>query len=282
MSKINFLVYIDVNFIQALTGGVVVMHQLAKKIAEKGESVYMVTAPEYPHPNIKLFDINEFGEEQLQNFVVIYPQIVKGNPAKIPNVSRWFLYHSEEEIENTYHENDEYFNFGTFHTFKKKSEKILTVFNYYFDIFKNENRNRFKKFCHLIHKNTPQGGGKIFEMLNSEDLGGWKTLGCQDYLKERFNNSEYFLTYDQKSFFPVGAGLCGTKTVILNPNPNISPTEYRQQNPIQMFGVAYGWGDLSWAEKTIDLVPDYIHELDKIDNKTVDNFIKFWYSKLNM
>lgn len=279
--KLNFLVYIDVNFVSALTGGVVVMHQLSKKLAEKGENVFMITRPEYPHPNIRLADLNQISENEKKNFVVIYPQIVKGNPTKIPNVARWFLYHSDEETENTYNENDDYFNFGTFNTFRKKSEKKLTVFNYYFNIFENQKKKRKKRFCHLMHKHTPPNGEKIFETLSSEDLGNWKSLGCQDYLKEKFNQAEFFLTYDQKSFFPIAAGLCGTKTIILNPDVNLTPTEYRQQNPIQMFGVAYGWEDLDWAEKTIDLVPKYIQNLEIIDDKTVDNFIKHWYSKLN-
>ena len=59
-----------------------------------------------------------------------------------------------------------------------------------------------------------------------------------------------------------------------------SPTEYRLENPIQAFGVAYGWDDIGWANKTIDLVPNYLKELEKIDNKTVDGFIKYWENKI--
>ena len=58
-----------------------------------------------------------------------------------------------------------------------------------------------------------------------------------------------------------------------------TPTEYRLQNPIQMFGVAYGLDDISWANKTIDLARDHIQELEKIDEKSVDDFIKFWEKK---
>ena len=60
----------------------------------------------------------------------------------------------------------------------------------------------------------------------------------------------------------------------------MSPTEYRLNNQIQMFGVAYGWDDMKWANETIDFVPDYLKELEKIDNKTVDNFVTFWENKI--
>lgn len=280
LGNLNFLVYIDVNFINALTGGVVVMHQLAYKLAERGEKVKMIVNPEYSHENIEVLSLDKLSQENKEQYVVIYPQIIQNNPTEIPNVARWMLYHSELENEITYGDNDDIFNFGSFRTHIKKEVGKLTVFNYYFHIFKNENKKRKKKFCHLMHKNTPENGNKIFEYLGSEDLGNWKLMGCHDYLKEKFNEYEYFLTYDQKSFFPLAAGMCGAKTIILNPDNTFTPTEYRIQNPIQMFGVAYGWNDIFWAEKTIDFVPNYMKELEKIDNKTVDNFIKHWYSKL--
>jgi hypothetical protein len=280
---INFIVYIDVGFNQALTGGVVAMHQLAKVLAEKEQKVSMIVRPEYPHPNIyqtTMSEIQSYSDELKRNTVVIYPQIVPNNPTNIPNVVRWALYNTDNETEKTYGESDVIFNFGNFRTNRVDSEKRLTVFNYYFNIFQNQKQKRKRKFCHLLHKHTPDFGLEILKELNSEDLGFWKSLGCQDYLFERFNDHEYFLTYDQKSFFPLSAGLCGTKTIILNPDKNLTPTEYRLQNPIQMFGVAYGWEDLAWAEQTIHLVPDYLRELEKLDKKTVDSFISFWYDKL--
>jgi hypothetical protein len=95
----------------------------------------------------------------------------------------------------------------------------------------------------------------------------------------------------------LAAGLCGTKSIILNPgqqyeftgnaltvdgeyNKNITPTEYRLNNPIQMFGTAYGWDDIQWANNTIGMVKDHLVELEKIDKKTVDGFVNYWENKL--
>jgi len=61
-----------------------------------------------------------------------------------------------------------------------------------------------------------------------------------------------------------------------------TPTEYRLNNPIQMFGIAYGLDDIGWANKTIGLSTDYLKELEIIDNKTVDEFIKFWEIKTGL
>jgi hypothetical protein len=148
----------------------------------------------------------------------------------------------------------------------------------------------------MFHKNTPNDAQKFVEQFKSFDLGEWKTIGAHDYLREQFNKYEYFLTYDQKSFFTLAATLCGCKAIILNPGPSLeiadnafteseeylktyTPTEYRLNNPIQMFGIAYGIDDIGWANKTIGLSTDYLKELEIIDDKTVDDFIKFWEVK---
>lgn len=308
--KINFLLGIFTPFSRALTGGVVAMHKLAYLIASKGHNVYTFCEPEYPHENIKVIPASLVHEQgfvenyvwegfnfPLHKTVSIYPQIYRGNPFNTIHVVRWILYDTEYEIEQFYGENDVYYNYGNFKTFRKESTEELTVFNYYFNKLYKTNQGKRKTFCHILHKHTPPNGHEIFKHLNSEDLTGWKQLGAYDYLREKLNEYEYFLTYDQKSFYTLAAGLCGTKSVILNPGPSyefaknaysnseeyksiMTPTEYRLKNKIQMFGVAYGWDDLQWAEKTLDLVPDYLRELEKIDNKTVDNFVRFWEKRI--
>jgi hypothetical protein len=196
-------------------------------------------------------------------------------------------------------ENDVYFNYGNFKTFKNVPDKKLTVFNYYFDKLYVTNKESRKGFCHLGHKNTPPNGGETFKMFSSFDLGNWKTSGAFDYLREQFNKYEYFLTYDQKSFFTLAATLCGCKAIILNPGPSyelhqnayslsedygksMTPTEYRLNNPIQMYGIAYGLDDIAWANKTIDFARDHLKELEIIDNKTVDDFISYWEKKTGL
>jgi hypothetical protein len=231
--------------------------------------------------------------------ISIYPQITRQNPFNTKYVTRWILYDTQEDIESTYEIDNEYFFYGDFKTFKNVEFKQLTVFSYFFDKLYKFNQGKRKTFCHIIHKNTPPGGEEIFEKLGSFDLTNWKTSGGHEYLRDRLNEYEYMLTYDQKTFYSLAAGLCGTKTIILGAGSpyvftnnaytesedyksNMSPTEYRIRNPIQAFGVAYGWDDITWANKTIDFVPEYLKELEKIDDKTVDRFVNFWNKKLNI
>jgi len=309
-SKINFVIDIFTDFGRALTGGIVAMHKLAYELAERGHNVYMFCKPEYSHDNItqipsELVNSEGFVESYSwegfsynpHNTVSIYPQISRGNHFNTIHNVRWILYDTEWVIEQHYGDDDVYFNYGNFKTFRKVEEKKLTVFDYNFEKLYQTNFGKRKGFCHIIHKHTPPNGTEIFEKLNSFDITNWKKNGAYQYLREQFNQYEYFLTYDQKSFYTLAAGLCGCKSIILNPGPSyefagnawsdsseyqhiMTPTEYRLNNPIQMFGVAYGWDDIQWANQTVGMVRDHLLELEQIDKRTIDNFVNYWEKKL--
>jgi len=308
--KFNFVINLHHEYARAMSGGIVALQTLAYKLAERGHNVYIFCNAEYPHENIHVIPSKSVYTEgflegyewegfnyPLNTTISILPQITRGNPFNTIHTARWILYDTEWEIEKDYAADEVYFNYGNFKTFKDVPKNKLTVFNYNFDKLYQTNFGERKGFCHLIHKHTPPNGEQIFENLKSFSLNNWKTSGAYDYLREQFNQYEYFLTYDQKSFYTLAAGLCGCKSVILNagqsyefaPNAHsesneyrniLTPTEYRLENPIQMFGVAYGWDDLNWANKTIDMVPKHLRELQKIDDKTVDEFIRFWEKKI--
>ena len=171
----------------------------------------------------------------------------------------------------------------------------LSVIDYKSDIFFNENRKNRKGFCHIIHKNTPPNGEFIFNEINSTNITNWKEKGYS-YLQSLLNSYEYMVTYDHASFYTIAAIMCGCKVIILNPNGNsyealesantgtdiLLPLEFRLNFPIFMFGVAYGWDDIQWANDTIDLVPPYIEKFKEYDSITIDRFVKYWENKLNI
>jgi hypothetical protein len=309
--KLNFIVGVHVS--DPFTGGIVSLHMLAYKLAQREHNVYIFCDPLYPHKNIKKINsspskyingINTvFQWEKIQfpyrNTISIYPEITKENTYKTKHVCRWILYHTEEFIEKTYGSDDVYFNFGTFLTFDKKDNtKKLTAIDYKFNDLYIENTTERKGFCHIFHKNTPEGADEFVSRFNSTNLKDWRSKGEgeYDYLRKEFNKYEYFLTYDQKTFLSIAAVLCGCKVIILRDdkikelrenaftrseyyNNIISPTEYRLNNPLMMFGIAYGIDDIQWANKTIGFARDHLKELQKIDDKTVDQFIEYWYKK---
>ena len=284
MKKLEFIISIKVGFGEVLTGGVLVLHRLAYVLAEKGFKVTIFTNPEYPHENIvvrKDCSENNLNFDYDPTNTVIIPSFDWKNNSNLIHVSRWALYHISESLMENVDETDEIFNFGSFNIPGVIETGKLTVFDYQKEIFKNNNKKRTGKFCHILLKNNPPYAFDFIENFDSFDLSDYKMKGCFEYLAEKFNSYEYFLTFDDKTFLTTAAAMCGCKSIILCKD-DIRPEEYRRKNPIQTCGVAYGLKDLNWAEKTIDFVHDNIDSLIQSDNKTVDKFINFWQNKIQM
>tara|TARA_R110000744_G_scaffold233338_1_gene351319 strand:+ start:91 stop:1050 length:960 start_codon:yes stop_codon:yes gene_type:complete len=308
--KINFLVNIHYEFAESLTGGIVAMHYLAYLLAKEGHNVYIFCKPEYPHENIHVIKswrtqrmvgkgINSDEAEiiswesfsyQHSNTVAIYDQDIYGNWFGTHNVARWVVYTGAKKIIDGWGANDYCFTYGEQKNMRKDISlplENLIAMNMQLEHFKNE-KNRREGFCYLFHKHTSPGADKFIKELNATDLSNWKKVpNFQNYLNEEFNNHEYFICYDQLSFWPQIAALCGCKVIVMNvkDNPNAyynyntTPEEYRLENPLKKYGVAFGFGDLQHAVNTQHLVEDHLKEMDKQNLETVKNFIKFWENK---
>lgn len=280
---IEFIVCIEVNYSQVLTGGVVVLHKLAYELARRGHKVSIFTEPEYPHPNIIVRQgctTNNLNFDYNPEKTVIIPPFDWKNNSNIKNVTRWALYHITQEQMSFLDDTDEIFNFGSFEIPTTKKTSVLTTFDYHQDIFFNNKLKREKKYCHIILKNNPPFVHDVISCFGSFSLDDYKSRGCFEYLAEKFNEFEYFLTFDDKTFLTLAAAMCGCKPIILK-NNSITPFEYRERNKIQSIGVSYGMEDLEWANRTIDFVPQYVNHLIDSDNKTIDEFINFWTKKIN-
>jgi hypothetical protein len=280
----EFIISIHVGFSEVLTGGILVMHKLAYEIASRGYKVTIFTEPEYPHPNISVQ--KNCSEDSLNfdydpNTTVIIPSFYWKNNGNIKNVARWALYHINGDTTSFIDDTDEIFNFGIFKIETTKEVKKLTTIDYQKQIFYDRGNKRNGKYCHYLLKNNPVECREIISYFNSFDLNDYKSRGCFEYLADVFNEYEYFLTFDDKTFLTIAAAMCGCKPIILK-NNNINPVEFRLENPNQSVGIAYGIDDLKWSENTIGFIRKHVDYLEQCDNQTIDNFIDFWKTKIGM
>lgn len=309
--KLNFVIYCHYHFGEVLTGGIQATHYLAYQIAKKGHNVYMFTTPHYKHENIHTLKswrtqrfmedgtIGKEGErrqwEQFSyshsNTIVIYNQDTYSNPLGIPNISRWMLYTPQEHIRETWKDTDFVFTYGNHDTLKKGINEVqgeLIAMDFHLDTFKNLNNPQRKGFCHLLHKHTSPNAKLFLNELNSTSLDNWKSNGVWNYMAQEFNKHKYFITYDQLSFWPQVAALCGCIPIVMNPpkhdqicyDPSTTPKEYRTENPLKKYGVAFGFNDIQHAINTNHLVRSHLENMDNENKKTIDNFVKFWENKL--
>jgi hypothetical protein len=269
------------------------IHKLAFELANQGHYVYILNEPLYPHPNIMVIptikvehDNGWWADYNWESFsynpsrtVSIYTQITWGNPFNTIHNVRWHLDNYEPEKWDSY-KDDIIYNYGSFKIPDGVSQKSLTVFDYNLDKYYNTNNSNRKGFGYLFHKRTPEWGLDFVKKFGATEIPHYNGKQNLDYLLKEFNNYEYILTFDDKSYYTTAAALCGTKAIILNPHENLTPNEYRQLNPIQMCGVAYGMNDIKWANETIGLVRNNLLELERKDKQTINNFIEFWKSKL--
>ena len=275
-------------------GASIACHKLAYELANQGHYVYIFNKPLFPHPNIEIIPVekknkddgwwNEFHWDSfgfnLSRTVSIYTQITWGNPMNTIHNTRWILHDYEEDQWDTFAVDEYVCNFGEFKTPKGTKQSSLTVFDYNFDKFYNTHSPNRKGFAHIIHKNTPIWGWDFIKNLGSTEIPHYNGKKDLSYLLEEFNKYEYVLTFDDKSYYTSAAALCGAKSIILNPDKDITPLEYRIKNPIQMCGVAYGFDDIKWANETIGLVRENLLQLEQRDKKTILNFIEFWKNRL--
>lgn len=292
--KITFIVDTLSSIPFPKSGGSIVTHKLAYELARRGNYVYTFNDPKYYHENIRVIptQVHSDNDGWNSNFmwegivynpektVSIYTQLTWGNPLNTLHNTRWLLHDCSEEHWRTFGDNDYICNFGTFKTPENIKQSILTTFDYRLNEFRNENNPNRKGFAHIIHKNTPEWGLKFIENFGSKEIPHFNGRQEFENLNDEFNKYEYLLTFDDKSYYTTLAALCGCKVIILNPDEHKTPLQYRMENPIQMCGVAYGFDDIEWANKTIDLVRNNLIQLEINDNKTIDSFVNYWMEKL--
>ena len=292
-NKLTFIINTMISIGLENRGGSIALHKLAYELASRDNHVYIFNEPLYPHKNIEVIPTtkeiieldwrNNFIWESfvfdLNKTIAIHPQTSYGNQFNTKHTVRWILHDFEKTQWDLFGDTDEIFNYGTFKVPEGTIQKQLTVFDYNFTKFYNQNNPNRKGFGHILHKNTPEWGLEFLKNLGSIEIPCYEGKKEIDYLLGEFNKYEYVLTFDDKSYYTTAAALCGAKGIILNTNKDITPAEYRIKNPIQMCGVAYGMNDIKWAEKTIDLVKDNLLQLEERDNNTIDEFVKYWKNK---
>jgi hypothetical protein len=262
--KIIILIYTPIFDINC--GGILAMHNLAKIINNYNNPKFI--AKLFIINNIKYDNIfcTDFAniEEINDNYVVIYPETISGNPLNAKNVIRWILLNLGIEMPV-----DHYKNWGKndlvyfWEGDKNRSNYKQLCCPWINPIFKNMNLER-NKTCYLIKK------GRF--NLSRKDIHPHDSI-CIDNLSleeivQIFNESTYFYCYDVRSAFATFSVICGC-IVILYPEDNISKedyyknTMYNKNNKICNFGIAYGNNkeEIEFTKNTINIAENKFIEL---------------------
>lgn len=280
-------------------GGIVVMHNMAKVInSMNNKSINAKIANpfniKYNNPFCEEFaNINEIND----NCVVVYPEIISGNPLNANNVVRWILLDLGIEMSKEHYKNwnkkDLVYHWEPCANPDNSFKQLC--YPWFNPFFKNINNNTRSKTCYLVKKG-PLIHKEIhyFHPERSIEINDFDNNGKYSYYEHVFNifnSCKYFFCYDPNSAFIIFAAICGCIPVVY-PIENVDKKTYLQ-NRIFNCGselhdfIAYGntESELLHAEEKIKNIDENINSMTNYYLQTVYNFIedmKDFYSNKNI
>jgi len=274
MNKVKPIVIYTYDFDLGI-GGIKVLHHLCHLLNESGRESYLMPI-HWRDEFITFYDNTPIVTEEIikdiKNCIVVYPEIIKGNPLNSDNVIRWMLGPLEEDKFITYGKDDKIFWYIDYYYTDKlgQRENKLFVSEFHEDIFYDKNQTR-KGSAYCIRKcQNP-------EFIHPKDSIEITRSMAPNYnlLSEIFNSVETFYCYDNYTFLAIQAALCGCISIVIpDKSQNKTPDEWRDGSNLTKYGIAYGLDEIPRAVETL---PKFRQEIDNIKlemKQDIETFIK--------
>lgn len=271
-------------------GGIIVLHKLcdqlnrlgyaaclwpARKPVRRGSNPLVWFFQELKH-RLKGFPVNpDFltplaTEHDLPGSIVIYPEIVSGNPLKADHVVRWLLhkpgFHTGQV---NYGANDLFFYFNKAFddsTLNPNPDHQLQVVHLLTSIYQQTNNGHRSGTCYLVRK----GGQR--DLIHHEDKDIRVDKMSHEERARIFNTCETFISYDMHSLYSAYAALCGCRSIVI-PEPGLTKEAWLPDEK-ERYGIAYGMDDMDWAASTLTLLKKRFADLEQASIDSVQNFVR--------
>ncbi len=244
MNKLNY--YIWAPDFDPHSGGILALNKLSHNLRSIGETSFLVSRTS--DPSLDIVKTNKISNNS--NTVMIYPEIITGNPFGTKNVVRWLL-NTPGVIagDGIYEDKDLVFKYNDFFEYSGDNEVsgILTAYDFDLSFWKDLKGPR-RGQCFMIKK----GYKRVHNMHDPKamQIDGWERQGGNELLLKIFNSFETFVSYDTCTFVSVFAALCGCIPIVI-PEPGVTREEWCSKIPLLRHGVAYGFDDID-REKILE------------------------------
>jgi hypothetical protein len=261
-------------------GGIVVLHKLADLIAQLGYETYVLSEDSLKSGGTST-QINQEFALRIANdsdTVVVYPEIVKGNPLKAKNVARWVLYfpgfHGGDK---TYDANEYIFTFNqefvadTIYSSVQVIKIIDTMVDNFFDMGLDRNKDAIliKKGRENLEERETQyltpSIDHLYDLISADEVIK-KSQNVSDFNRE-LNRFRYFISYDHHTYHNVLAALAGCVSIVIPTNKK-SEDDFFLENPWRRNYVSYGFQNSYQSQTDQRLLRA---ELNKIDSSSILN-----------
>jgi hypothetical protein len=215
---------------------------------------------------------------ETDKWIIVYPEIIFGNPLYAKNVVRWLLhnpgFHNQDSSTRSgyfYGSGELYFRIGNWfkdfqHPDSTTSKLFLQVFHFPLDLFnlKEASSNR-SGTAYAIRKGKDKK--IIHDLKNSILIDDLKI----EEISKIFKKVETFISYDSMTTLFYFAALCGCNSVVI-PDENVPESEW-MPNPEDRYGIAYGFENIHKARETLHLLPDRFKKMESESESSVKNFL---------
>ncbi len=284
-------------------GGGIVLHRLCALLNELGYEAYVTRLfngePVYPNqlisPLLNLmrhaaircftrFKTNPIWATPIirspdfplgDEWIVVYPEIVFGNPLLAKNVVRWFLYrpgfHTGKVFfgEREFHVDISAFSQGFCYPDAAKSTSPLYVVSFPFEFYNKDGAVPVDLRHGTAYCLRKGKGKRIVHDLNDSELIDGKSHAEVSAILKRVRT---FISYDPYTAYSHFAVWCGADSVVV-PDEGLDKTQWIEQEA-DRYGLAYGFDDIEWARETADLVLPRVMEKENQSKENVRRFAK--------
>lgn len=246
--------------------GIKVLHRLCHLLNERGIPAYITGRGAGFEGYTNLRYLNELPPEQLKdiqhNGIVVYPDVVAGNPLKFDTVARWWL-----AINQPTPEHEICFSYASNHNVHAQATHNLFIMyiEEYFRIPEQENRYQT---CFRVHKGAhvpriPETAPPCVEIASGHS---------RPALAQLLQTSSIFYTYDDLSTLSIEARLCGCPVKIIG--YTCLDKNHLIDNPFTLNGVAIP-GEPVDLDKLKSEIPAFRLAYDAMQRKSMEELDAF-------
>jgi len=233
------------------SGGIIVLHKLCDILIslgykagfylEEGGSFYVNSF--YRYNTFYLKDIN------LENDIVIYPEITWGNPLNFKRVVRYIMNvgHVTLGRKDTWGDKDFWVYYSERFYDGIKQKNLLPITDSKLEYFKDYKVPRVYKECYTYRKR--EDDSQHIDVVHSSEAIQIPFNISDQELINLFNICERFYSYDTVTHLNVLASLCGCDSIII-PDPIDTREEVIEKSPPLKYGVAFGLDEIELARST--------------------------------
>lgn len=207
--------------------------------------------------------------------IVVYPEIVFGNPLAAKHVVRWFLnvnlYKGKFIGEQPYGKDDLFICYWKrFNDYQlNPSGRRVTLQKFNHDVYKRWNYGYREGSCFIVRKGMNRADlpspipGIVIDSLSEEEK------------VDILNKCEYCYSYDTQTSYVQVAAVCGCVPIII-PEPGKKREDYLYGEE-KGWGVAYGTSpeELDFARKTYKELQAYIDSFEIHNHENVQKFLGY-------